>query len=165
MTMRGRVWKYGDDINTDVLYPGRRLEVLEPERMARYALEDLDSAFAADVRPGDVVVGGENFGCGSSREQAVSVLVYAGVGAVIAGSFSRIFYRNAISLGLPIVISPEAVEFVDHGQEVEVDLEQGRVRNLDTGREVTIRPLPEHLMNIVTAGGLIPYLKAELKRP
>lgn len=162
MAIKGKAWKYGDDINTDVLYPGRFLQLLEPEEMAQHAAEDLDPKFPKGHSPGDIVVGGRNFGCGSSREQAATALKYAGVGAVIAASFSRLYYRNAINCGLPIIVSPEAVKAIEHGDEVEVDLEGGVVKNVSKGSETKVKPLPEFVMGIVHAGGLIPYLQRKL---
>jgi len=161
--MMARAWKYGDDINTDVLYPGRYLQLLEPEEMAAHALEDLDADFAGTMRPGDIVVGGRNFGCGSSREQAASALRYAGVGAVVAASFSRLYYRNAINLGLPIVVSPEVVALIEHGDELEVDPAAGVVRNLTRDIVTEVPPLPDYVMQILAAGGLIPFLQDKLK--
>jgi len=161
--MMARAWKYGDDINTDVLYPGRYLQLLEPEEMAAHALEDLDADFAGTMRPGDIVVGGRNFGCGSSREQAASALRYAGVGAVVAASFSQLYYRNAINLGLPIVVSPEVVALIEHGDELEVDPAAGVVRNLTRDIVTEVPPLPDYVMQILAAGGLIPFLQDKLK--
>jgi len=163
-TIRGRVWKYGDDVNTDNIIPGRYLHIKDADVLSTHALTDLDRNFAGNVQAGDIIGGGRNLGCGSSREQAVSCLKHVGVGGIIAASFARIFFRNAINLGLPVVTSQEAVELIEHGQEVEVDLERGSVRNLTTGREVMIEPLPEHLREIVEAGGLIPFLKGRLKK-
>jgi len=162
--VRGKAWKYGDGVNTDVLFPGRYLQLLDPDEMASHALEDLDPEFAANVARGDVVVGGRNFGCGSSREQAASALKYAGVGAVIAASFSRLYYRNAINLGLPIIVSPEAAGLIAHGDEVEVDLAGGVVRNVTRREEVAVQPLPEYVMRILEAGGLIPALRQRLRK-
>ena len=162
MAIKGKAWKYGDDINTDVLYPGRFLQLLEPDEMAAHAAEDLDPEFPKGHSPGDIVVGGRNFGCGSSREQAATALKYAGVGAVIASSFSRLYYRNAINCGLPIIVSPEAVDAIEHGDEIEVDLQAGVVKNVTKGGEVKVKPLPEFVMGIVEAGGLIPFLRKKL---
>ena len=158
---KGRVWKYGDDINTDVIFPGKyTYSLLEPEEMARHALEDLDPGFAQNVKPGDVIVAGSNFGCGSSREQAAICLKHAGVQAVIAKSFARIFFRNAINQGLPVIQSPEAVESLEPGEEVEIDFNQGRIV---TEKEVfTFSPPPREVLRIFEAGGLIPYTKKKL---
>lgn len=161
--VRGRVWKYGDDVNTDVLFPGKyTYTVRAPEEIAAHALEDLDPEFAAAVRPGDVVAGGRNFGCGSSREQAVTCLVYSGVKAVIAKSFSRIFYRNAVNQGLWPLTSPEAVDVLRHGETVELDLAAG---TLDCGAgRVRLPALDPHLEEIVEAGGLVPFVRRRLGR-
>jgi 3-isopropylmalate/(R)-2-methylmalate dehydratase large subunit len=155
------VWKYGDNVNTDLLFPGKHTYTLRtPQEIAAHALEDLDPAFAAHVRPGDVVFGGSNFGCGSSREQAVTCLKYSGVSAVVAQSFSRIFYRNAINQGLPAVICPAAVQAARHGEPVDVDITLGLVR-LPAG-EFPFLPFPEDLGALLAAGGLIPFLRSKL---
>ncbi len=157
----GRVWKYGDDVNTDVIFPGKYTYTLtEPAEMARVALEDLDPEFAPGVRKGDVIVAGANFGCGSSREQGATVLVHAGVGAVIARSFSRLFFRNAINAGLPLVQSPEAVDALAKGDEVTVDVAAGQVA---TPRGTfSFPPLPPAVIGIFEAGGLIPHTRKAL---
>ncbi|MFP4082615.1 MAG: 3-isopropylmalate dehydratase small subunit [Candidatus Aminicenantes bacterium] len=160
---KGRVWKYGDNINTDVIFPGKyTYSILEPEEMAKHALEDLDPDFARKVKPHDVVVAGSNFGCGSSREQAATCLKYAGVQAVIAKSFARIFFRNAINQGLPAVQSVEAAERIQQGEEVEIDFSRGEIK---TQKEVfSFPPLPESVLRILEAGGLIPYTKRKLQK-
>ena len=158
---RGRIWKYGDDVNTDVIFPGKyTYTVTEPEEMARYALEDLDPAFAKEVRPGDVIVAGRNWGCGSSREQAATALKLAGVGAIVANSFARIYYRNALNNGLPALVCAEAVATLYTGDKVEIDLEAGEIHT-STG-VFSFPPLPESVRGIVEAGGLIPYLRCKL---
>jgi 3-isopropylmalate/(R)-2-methylmalate dehydratase small subunit len=156
----GRVWKYGDDINTDVIYPGKYTYTdLSPEEMAKHALEDLDPEFAGRVQPGDIIVAGKNFGCGSSREQAVTCLKYAGVGAIIARSFARIYFRNAINQGLPIV-QCAAVEGVESGEEVTIDFSTGKVT---TPRgDYAFPPLSGFVMGILEDGGLIPYVRSKL---
>jgi 3-isopropylmalate/(R)-2-methylmalate dehydratase small subunit len=156
----GRVWKYGDDINTDVIYPGKYTYTdLPPAEMAKHALEDLDPQFAGHVQPGDVIVAGKNFGCGSSREQAVTCLKHAGVGAIIARSFARIYFRNAINQGLPIV-QCAAVEGVEAGEEVTIDFSAGKVK---TPRgDFAFPPLSEFVMGILEDGGLIPYVRSKL---
>jgi len=160
--IQGKAWKYGDDVNTDVLYPGRYLQLLDPKDMAAHAAEDLDPEFPKGHSQGDIMVGGRNFGCGSSREQGATALKYAGVGAVVAKSFSRLYYRNAINCGLPIIVSEEAVDAIGHGDEVAIDLEAGVVKNVTKGTEVKVKPLPEFVMGIVEAGGLIPFLRKKL---
>lgn len=157
----GRVWKYGDDINTDVIYAGKyTYQQLKPEEMARKALEDLDPAFASKVRPGDVIVAGKNFGCGSSREQAAACLRYAGIQAVVAKSFSRIYFRNAINLGLAVLQSEDAPDALKTGDPIEIDFQDGRI--LSAGRTFTFFPLPESVLGIVEAGGLLEWTKRKL---
>jgi len=161
MTIKGRVWKYGDDVNTDVIFPGKyTYTVNDPAQMGEHALEDLDPEFRFKVQPGDVVVAGKNFGCGSSREQAVVCLVTKKVGAVIAKSVARIYYRNCINNALPALTCAEAVEALESGDEVEVDLEAGEIRSAKG--TFTFPPLPEAVMGIFEAGGLIPYTRRRL---
>lgn len=161
MKIKGKVWKYGDNINTDVIFPGKyTYTVTEPEEMAKIALEDLDPEFTSNVKKGDIIVGGKNFGCGSSREQAASCLVYAGVGAVIAKSFARIFFRNCINFGLLALTSPEAVEAIENGEIMEIDTDNGEI-NCKAGI-FNFPPLPEEVIGIFNAGGLIPYTKKKL---
>jgi 3-isopropylmalate/(R)-2-methylmalate dehydratase small subunit len=157
----GKVWKYGDDVNTDVIFPGKyTYTVTDPAEMARVALEDLDPEFAPNVQPGDVIVAGRNFGCGSSREQGATCLVHAGVGAVIAGSFSRLFFRNAINAGLPLVQSAEAVAALQKGDPVTVDITGGKV--VTPRGTFAFPPLPAAVIGIFEAGGLIPYTRRSL---
>jgi 3-isopropylmalate/(R)-2-methylmalate dehydratase small subunit len=161
MTIRGKVWKYGDDVNTDVIFPGKyTYTITDRKEMAAHALEDLDPSFAKEVKPGDIVVAGRNFGCGSSREQAATCLKEAGVAAVVAGSFARIFFRNAINEGLPLVECPEAIAAIEAGQTLEVDFEGGVLRTNDT--TYRFPGLPESVMGIVREGGLIPYVRKQI---
>jgi len=162
MKARGRVFKYGDNVDTDVIIPARYLNVIDPEELGRHCFEDLDSAFVRSVRPGDVVVAGKNFGCGSSREHAPSAILAAGVGCVIAASFGRIFYRNAINVGLPILECPAAAAEAESGHEMDVDFDSGTVRNISTGRSHRAQPLPEFIRDIAAAGGLVNYLNRNL---
>jgi 3-isopropylmalate/(R)-2-methylmalate dehydratase small subunit len=163
--IQGRVWKYGDDINTDVIFPGKyTYTVSEPAEMPQYALEDLDPAFAGEVKAGDIIVGGTNWGCGSSREQAVVCLSEAKLGAIVAKSFARIYYRNCLNNALPAIICPEAVDAIQNGEQVTIDLEKGTISC--AAGVFSFPPLPEALMEIFNAGGLIEYTKkrlAELK--
>lgn len=160
---KGRIWKYGDNVNTDVIFPGKyTYSVLEPEEMARHALEDLDPDFAQSVKPGDVIVAGRNFGCGSSREQAATCLKYAGIQAVIARSFARIFFRNAINQGLPVLQSEEAAGSLESGEEIEIDFASGKIKS--NKGVFTFSPFPESVQGILEEGGLIPYTVKKLKR-
>jgi len=157
----GKVWKYGDDVNTDVIFPGKyTYTVTDPDEMASHALEDLDPEFAANVQKNDVIVAGKNFGCGSSREQGATCLVFAGVGAVVACSFSRLFFRNAINAGLPLVQSPEAVAALEKGDEVTVDVTAGKVTTPQGTFDFP--PLPDAVIGIFEAGGLLPYTRRTL---
>jgi len=159
--MKGKVWKYGDNVNADVIFPGKYTYTpLTPEEMASHALEDLDPEFARLVRPGDVIVAGRNFGCGSSREQAAICLKAAGIQAVIARSFARIFFRNAINQGLPVFVQEEVVADLNQGDEVELNLEAGEL--VSGGRQWRLPPLPSMVLEIIRAGGLIPYTRQKL---
>ncbi len=159
MTITGKVWKYGDNVDTDVIIPARYLNVSQPAELARHCMEDLDRSFASAVRPGDIVVAGSNFGCGSSREHAPLALKGAGVGCVVAESFARIFYRNAINIGLPIVECKEAVAATSPGQSLEVDLESGTVRICDTGATFQAAPYPPFMLELMAAGGLVQHTR------
>ncbi len=161
MGIRGRAWKYGDNINTDVLFPGKYTYTAKGRaEIAGRALEDLDPAFVSNVRAGDLVVGGRNFGCGSSREQAATCLVYNGVGAVIAESFSRIFYRNAINNGLLAIVCPEAAQAIHAGDTVEVDVDQRVIRC--PGGSFAFPALSATVQEILDAGGLVEQVKRRL---
>jgi 3-isopropylmalate/(R)-2-methylmalate dehydratase small subunit len=157
----GIVWKYGDNVNTDVIFPGRyTYQMMTTEEMAKHAMEDLDPGFAARVKSGDVVVAGQNFGCGSSREQAAACLKAAGVQAVVAKSFARIYFRNAINLGLAVLQSDEAVDRLETGDPVDIDLARGEIRSAKG--TFRFHPLPESVLGIIAAGGLIEYTKSQL---
>ena len=158
------MWKYGDNVDTDVIIPARYLNVSTPEELARHCMEDVSPGFAGDVRPGDVIVAGENFGCGSSREHAPLAMKGAGVSCVIARSFARIFYRNAINTGLPILECPEAVKETERGDQLQVDLEAGAITNVRTGRTYRTSPFPPFILGIIEAGGLVPYTVQRLKK-
>ena len=164
MSLQGSVWKYGDNVDTDVIIPARYLNVSAAEELARHCMEDIDAAFAGAVQPGDVIVAGENFGCGSSREHAPLAIKGAGVGAVVACSFARIFYRNAINVGLPILESPAAVAGIEAGQEVEIDLEGGQIHNRTTGQTYQAEPYPPFMMDIIGAGGLVAYTRERIEK-
>jgi 3-isopropylmalate/(R)-2-methylmalate dehydratase small subunit len=154
---------YGDDVNTDVIYPGRHLEIYDPKEMAKHAMEDIDREFVGRVRPGDVIIAGRNFGCGSSREQAAICLKHAGVSAIVAEGFARIFFRNAINQGMPAVEAPGVAAAFSTGDDVELDMARGVIRNLTKGTEVKFRPVPQFLMTILEDGGLVPHLKRGLE--
>ena len=159
--LTGRVWKYGDNINTDVIFPGKYTYTInDPKEMAKHAMEDEDPDFVHKVKPGDIIVAGKNFGCGSSREQAAICLKEAGIGAVIAKSFSRIYFRNCINVGLPAVTSSEAANTINAGDEVTIDFTKGKIIS-PTGT-FDFPPLPEAILGIVAAGGLIPYTRKRL---
>ena len=161
-TLRGKVWKYGDNVDTDAIIPARYLNMSTAEDLAQHCMEDIDASFASQVKAGDIVVAQANFGCGSSREHAPLALKGAGVSCVVASSFARIFYRNAINIGLPILESPEAVAATEAGQTLEVDLVKGTVVNVDTGQTYQSEPYPPFLMGIIDAGGLVPYTRKQL---
>ena len=163
MTIQGRVWKYGDNVDTDAIIPARYLNVSTAEELAAHCMEDIDSGFAGAVQPGDVIVAGENFGCGSSREHAPLAIKGAGVGCVVARSFARIFFRNAIGVGLPILESPAAVDDALAGHILEIDLEGGRIRNQTTGVTAEAEPYPPFMMEIIQAGGLVPYTMHQIE--
>jgi 3-isopropylmalate/(R)-2-methylmalate dehydratase small subunit len=158
---KGRVWKYGDDVNTDVIFPGRyTYQLMEQAEMAKHAMEDQDPEFAKNVKAGDVIVAGKNFGCGSSREQAAACLRAAGVQAVVAKSFARIYFRNAINLGLAVLQCEEASDALKAGDEAEIDFAGGRI--ISAGRVFKFFPLPDSVIGIIDAGGLIEYTKKKL---
>jgi 3-isopropylmalate/(R)-2-methylmalate dehydratase small subunit len=159
----GHTWRFGDHVNTDLIIPGRYLDNYDLQHLASHVMEDADPRFARSVRPGDIILAGRNFGCGSSREQAPLAIKGAGVAVVVVGSVARIFYRNAINVGLPVVICPEAVSILDEGDEAEIDLEGGMVRNKVTGEVARFRPLPPFLMDILRSGGLVPYMRQRLQ--
>jgi len=162
--LKGKVWKYGDNVDTDAIIPARYLNVSTPEELALHCMEDIDLDFAGAVQPGDIIVGGKNFGCGSSREHAPLAIKGAGVSCVIAETFARIFYRNAINIGLPILECPEAVTSTSAGQTLEVELETGTIRNLDTGQVFQAALYPSFMMDIISAGGLIEFTRKELTK-
>jgi 3-isopropylmalate dehydratase small subunit len=158
-TLRGRAWTFGRDIDTDLIIPARYLNMKTAEELAQHVMEDADPTFAGKVKPGDIVVAKENFGCGSSREHAPIALKGAGVSVVIAKSFARIFYRNSFNTGLPILVAPEAVDGIAEGDELSVDLATGEIVNVTKGVTYKAQPLPPFMQELVAAGGLLPYLK------
>ena len=160
--LRGRVWKYGDNVDTDAIIPARYLNVSTAEELAEHCMEDIDQSFVGGVQSGDMVVAQSNFGCGSSREHAPLALKGSGISCVVAESFARIFYRNAINIGLPILECPDAVADTEAGHTLEVNLEAGTVKNVDTGKTYRAEPYPPFLLKIITAGGLVPYTREKL---
>jgi 3-isopropylmalate/(R)-2-methylmalate dehydratase small subunit len=160
--IRGRVWKYGDNINTDVIFPGKyTYTISDPTEMPQHALEDLDPRFVKEVQPDDIIVAGRNWGCGSSREQAVTCLKESRVGAIVAKSFARIYYRNCLNAALPALTCREAVDAIQDGETVEIDLEKGSIR-CERG-EFHFPALPAMVMAIFEAGGLVPYTRRRLE--
>lgn len=154
-----KAWKFGDDIDTDVIIPARYLNQITPEFLAKHCMEDVDAEFAQNVKPGDIIIGGKNFGCGSSREHAPIAIKAAQVKVVIAESYGRIFYRNSLNIGLPILECEEAVRGIEAGDEIEVDLQTGRIVNLTRNTQFEARPFPPFMQDLIQAGGLIPYIK------
>ncbi len=157
----GKVWRYGDNIDTDVIIPARYLNTFDPKALAAHCMEDIDKDFVHQVQKGDMIVARKNFGCGSSREHAPLAIKTSGVSVVIADTFARIFYRNAINIGLPIIESPEAAADIEAGDEVEVDFDTGRITDLTKGKSYQGQAFPEFMQKIIHAGGLIPYINQE----
>lgn len=164
MILKGNVWKFGDNIDTDVIIPARYLNTSDSDELASHCMEDYDKDFMKKMKPGDIIVAGENFGCGSSREHAPIAIKAAGISCVIAKSFARIFFRNAINIGLPIFESIEAFEQSRQGDAIEVNTEQGIIDNLSKNKKFKIKPLPDFIQNIISAGGLVEYVKGEVER-
>jgi 3-isopropylmalate/(R)-2-methylmalate dehydratase small subunit len=162
MTIRGKVHKYGSDVNTDVIIPARYLNVWDADELARHCMEDIDPDFLSRLQKGDIIVAGSNFGCGSSREHAPLAIKAAGVSCVIASTFARIFYRNSLNIGLPILECEEAAERSDAGDTLEVDLSTGQIMNVPKGITFTARPFPQFMLDLIDAGGLIEYTKRRI---
>ncbi len=160
--LKGRAWVYGDNIDTDVIIPARYLVQSDPAELAKHCMEDIDGTFVKEVRAGDIVLGGENFGCGSSREHAPLAFIGSGVAAIVAASFARIFFRNAINVGLPILECPAIVGKVKKGEVVSIDTEKGVIVNTTTGEEFRAQAFPEFLSELISAGGLVEYAKKRL---
>lgn len=158
MKAKGRVFKYGENVDTDVIIPARYLNATTGEELAKHCMEDIDKDFVFNVQKGDIIVARKNFGCGSSREHAPLAIKYSGISCVIADTFARIFYRNAINIGLPIIECPEAAKAIEAGHEVEVDFDSGMIKNLNTGEEFQGQAFPPFMQNIINAGGLIAYV-------
>ncbi len=157
--LEGKVWRYGDNIDTDVIIPARYLNTFDPKELAKHCMVDIDKDFAQKVRPGDIMVGGKNFGCGSSREHAPVAIKACGVPVIIAASFARIFYRNGINVGLPLMEIGENVDRILAGDKLSVDLSSGKIRDITTGETFQATPLPGFIQDIAKAGGLIQYVK------
>ena len=158
MKLKGKVWKFGSDVDTDAIIPARYLTTTDPNELAKHCMEDADPDFPNKVKAGDIIVADKNFGCGSSREHAPIAIKASGVSCVIAHSFARIFYRNAFNMGLPILESPEAVSSTERGDELEVDLDTGEIVNLTKDKKFTANPIPPFMQELIQAGGLIPYV-------
>ena len=163
MKAHGRVHKYGNNVDTDVIIPARHLNTQDHKELASHCMEDIDRDFVNNVKQGDIMVAGDNFGCGSSREHAPIAIKAAGIDCVIANTFARIFYRNSINIGLPIMECPEASEKIEAGDEVEVDFDSGVIRNLTKGEEYQAHPFPESIQKIIKAGGLLNSIAEESK--
>ncbi len=163
MDIKGKVWKYGSDVDTDVIIPARYLNTSVPAELAKHCMEDIDESFAGNAEEGDIIVAEDNFGCGSSREHAPIAIKASGVSAVIANSFARIFFRNSINIGLPILECPEAVAGIEKGDEVEIDVDSGLIKNLSKGTEFQAEPFPEFMQKIIDAGGLVNYIKEKVE--
>lgn len=153
----GKVFKFGDNVDTDVIIPARYLNSSDPKELAQHCMEDIDADFVKKVSPGDLIVATKNFGCGSSREHAPLAIKAAGVSCVIAETFARIFYRNAINIGLPIIECPEAAQNIEDGDQVEVDFDSGMIYNRTKGTQFQGQPFPEFMQKIIAAGGLVNY--------
>lgn len=158
MKARGHVFKYGDNVDTDVIIPARYLNATEGAELARHCMEDIDKEFVGKVQPGDMIVANKNFGCGSSREHAPLAIKCAGVSCVIAETFARIFYRNAINIGLPIIECPEAAASIEAGHEVEIDFDSGVITDRTTGESFEGQAFPPFMQKIIEAGGLVNYI-------
>ena len=160
--LKGRIWTFGDDIDTDIIIPGRYLVLREEKQLSEHLMEGTDPNFHLKVKKGDIMVAGKNFGCGSSREHAPIAIKGAGISAVVAESFARIFYRNSINVGLPLLESKNISKQVKEGDVIEVDMEKGIIKDLSNGKDFGIKRLPEFMIGILEEGGLIPYLKEHM---
>ena len=159
MKVKGRVWKYGADIDTDKIIPARYLNTSDPKELAKHCMEDEDATFASKVQPGDMILADKNFGCGSSREHAPIAIKAAGVSCVIAKSYARIFYRNSFNMGLTILESDEVQDATDNGDVLEVDMDRGEITNVTKGRTFKARPIPPFMQELIKAGGLMESIR------
>jgi 3-isopropylmalate/(R)-2-methylmalate dehydratase small subunit len=164
MFIKGRVWKFGNDIDTDVIIPARYLNTSDPVELAKHVMEGIDRGFAHKVKKGDIIVAGKNFGCGSSREHAPIALKAAGIQAVIARSFARIFYRNAFNIGLPIFEFFDASEKIQEADVIEIDADKGIIKNVTRQEEYEAKPIPEFMQGLISAGGLVEWTKKRIKK-
>lgn len=164
MTSEGRVWKFGDDVNTDLIIPGKYLDDYDPDHLASHAMEGVSKSFASEVHKGDIVLAGMNFGCGSSREQAVTALKQSGVSCVVAQSFARIFYRNAVNLGLIALESEEAQAVFEDGDNAVLRIDESILESADGTKKAILKEMPARAMDIIRSGGLVPHIKAKLVR-
>ena len=162
MKLKGKVHKYGTDVNTDVIIPARYLNVSDPDELAGHCMEDIDADFLQKIKPGDIIMAASNFGCGSSREHAPLAIKAAGISGVIAASFARIFFRNAINIGLPLLECPDAVADTESGDVLEVDLEKGEIINTTRDMKFFAEPYPQFMADLIAAGGLIEYTRQRL---
>lgn len=163
MKLNGKVWKFGDDVDTDAIIPARHLTTSDPKELARHVMEDADKDFPLKIASGDILVAGKNFGCGSSREHAPIAIKAAGIQAVIAKSFARIFYRNAFNIGLPIFESADASDGIREGDIVEIDADKGVIKNISKNEIYTSKPIPSFMQELISAGGLIEWTKKKIK--
>lgn len=163
MLIKGKIWRFGNDVDTDVIIPARYLNTSDPKELAIHVMEGIDSNFSQKIKKGDIIVAGKNFGCGSSREHAPIAIKASGIQAVIAKSFARIFYRNAFNIGLPIFESLEAPEKIKENDEIEIDADKGIIRNLTRNEEYKANPIPVFMQELIEAGGLIEWTKRRLR--
>lgn len=164
MKINGKAWKFGNDVDTDAIIPARYLNTTDPAALAAHCMEDADPAFASNVKPGDIIAAGKNFGCGSSREHAPISIKAAGVSCVVAHSFARIFYRNAFNMGLPILECPDAAENIATGDELEIDLDEGLIVNHTKNTKYRAQAIPPFMQELIKAGGLIEYVRKKMSR-
>jgi 3-isopropylmalate/(R)-2-methylmalate dehydratase small subunit len=162
MLLKGKVWKFGDDIDTDAIIPARYLNTSDPNELAKHVMEDADKEFPTKVKAGDIIIAGKNFGCGSSREHAPIAIKAAGIQAIVAKSFARIFYRNSFNIGLPIFESEAASENIKEGDIIEIEADKGIIANLSTGEQYTAKPIPPFMQELIDAGGLIEWTKKKV---
>jgi 3-isopropylmalate/(R)-2-methylmalate dehydratase small subunit len=162
--IKGKTFVFGANIDTDQIYPGRFLDLTDPENVAKHAMEGADPSFIKEFKAGDIIVASTNFGCGSSREHAVITLKAVGIGAILADSFGRIFYRNAINLGIPAIVCPGISRLVKKGDVLSVDISSGEITNETTGAALKALPMSDYVMNILTSGGIKPHIKNQLER-